>query len=475
MLEKLLPSDNQVDAELCRRSFYYFVQYFWDTIIAEEPIWNWHIEYLCNELQEIGIRVKNREHKEFDYFIINIPPGSSKSTIVSEMYPLWCWVIDPTQRFICGSYASTPAEDISEKCYNIYKSDKFLALFPHLVEKSTGGKTGFKNGLLGERYTTSTGSGITGIHAHQIILDDPMSPLVAGSVVERTGANKWVSETISSRKVSNDFSVVIIVMQRLHEEDTTGYLIKKGLKIKHICLPVELSDDVKPVELKEKYEDGLFDKVRRSKESLIATKTDLGSYGYAGQMMQRPSPMDGGLIKKNWFPIIKRSEAPTDVVYNFQLDPAYTAKQVNDPTGATAYFKHENNIYIVNSTSVWKEFPELCKWLPEWVELHGYSDKSRIRIEPKASGKSVAQQIKRTTNLNIIEDEPPKDDKVTRVNSASPKMEAGRVFLIEGAWNEGWLNQVAAFPNGIHDDEVDNLTAIIHNELNKAVFKIAVG
>ena len=77
--------------------------------------------------------------------------------------------------------------------------------------------------------------------------------------------------------------------------------------------------------------------------------------------------------------------------------------------------------------------------------------------------------------MNIIEDEPPKDDKVTRVNSASPKMEAGRVYLIEGPWNEAWLNQVAAFPNGVHDDEVDNLTAIIHNELNKPVFKIAVG
>ena len=474
MLEEL-PSINQIDAELCRRSFYYFVQYFWGTIIAEEPVWNWHIKYLCDELQEIGIRVKNREKKEFDYYIINIPPGSSKSTIVSEMYPLWCWTIDATQRFICGSYASTPAEDISEKCYNIYKSDKFQDLFPHLVVNTTGGKTGFKNGLLGERHTTSTGSGITGIHAHQIILDDPMSPAVASSDVERNGANKWVSETISSRKVSNDFSVVLIVMQRLHEEDTTGYLLKKGLKIKHICLPAELSDDVKPEELKKNYIDGLFDPVRRSKESLIATKTDLGSYGYSGQMMQRPSPMDGGLIKKNWFTIIKRAEAPTNVVVNFQLDPAYTAKQKNDPTGATAYFKHSNDIYITNSTSVWKEFPELCKWLPDWVAENGYTPQSRIRIEPKASGKSVAQQIKRTTNLNIIEDEPPKDDKVTRVNSASPKMEAGRVYLIEGPWNEAWLNQVAAFPNGVHDDEVDNLTAIIHNELNKPVFKIAVG
>ena len=142
-----LPPINKVRAELYRRSFYEFVQYFWDTIIAEEPIWNWHIKYLCGELQAIGERVAKREQKLHDYYIINVPPGSSKSTIISEMYPLWCWTIDPTQRFICGSYASTPAEDISEKCYNIYTSDKFKAVYPELVEKTSGGKTNFKNGL----------------------------------------------------------------------------------------------------------------------------------------------------------------------------------------------------------------------------------------------------------------------------------------------------------------------------------------
>ena len=470
-----IPTVNEIEAELCRRSFYYFVQYFWDTIIAEKPVWNWHIEYLCNELQAVGEGVRDRKQKQFDYFIINVPPGSSKSTIVSEMYPLWCWCIDPTQRFICGSYASTPAEDISEKCYNVYRSEKFKQLFPSLVASTSGGKTNFKNGLLGERYTTSTGSGITGIHAHQIILDDPMSPMVAASLVERTGANKWVSETISSRKVSNDFSVVLIVMQRLHEEDTTGYLINKGLNIKHICLPAELSEDVRPIELKERYIDGLFDPIRRSRESLAATKTDLGSYGYAGQLMQRPSPLEGGLIKKHWFPIIKSAQLPPNLTVHFQLDGAYTEKQKNDPSAGTAYMADGTNVYIIHSTSVYKEFPALCTWIPEWSSIYGYSHQSKIWVEPKASGKSVVQQVKQTTKLNIIEDETPKDDKVTRVNSVSAKIEAGRVMLVEGNWNESFLNQCAAFPNGTHDDEVDNLSAIVRRELNKQKWRVLVG
>ena len=150
-----------------------------------------------------------------------------------------------------------------------------------------------------------------------------MSPAIATSLVERGRANKWVSETISSRKVSNDFSVVIIVMQRLHEQDTTGYILgKTSLKTNHICIPAELSEDVRPSELKQYYVNGLFDPIRRNKQSLADTKEDLGSYGYAGQMMQRPAPLDGGLLKKQWFEIIPMAKVPPNLTTHFQLDPA---------------------------------------------------------------------------------------------------------------------------------------------------------
>lgn len=480
---KLKVDLNAVHAELCRRSFYYFVQYFWDTIIAESPIWNWHIEYLCNDLEQIGRRVAlldrgkkdktgkpilERLPKEYDYFIYNIPPGSSKSTIISEMYPVWCWTIDATQRFICGSYASTPAEDIAEKCFNIYNSEKFNALFPELGAKKSGGKTHFKNGLRGERYTTSTGSGITGIHAHQKIIDDPMSPAIAASKIERERANKWVSETIGSRNVSADITVTIIVMQRLHELDTTGYLlekVKEGLKIKHVCIPAELSRNVKPIELREKYVNNLFDPIRRSIESLQKAKAELGTYGYAGQMQQTPAPEEGGIIKKAWFDIIDRYRVPDYVIPHFQLDTAYTEDEKNDPSAIVCYYREGNQVIIFNRQSVWLEFPELIKWIPDFVMGNGYKNTSKIYVEPKASGKSVVQSIKKGTNLNIIESEAPKDDKLTRVYVASPTIESKRVALHKGDWSEPFITQVTSFPNALHDDETDCLTAIVKREL----------
>jgi predicted phage terminase large subunit-like protein len=460
---------NDLYAAKCRRSFYFFVQYFWDTIIAEKPVWNWHIKYLCDELQAVGEKVAKRLPKDFDYFIINIPPGSSKSTIISEMYPLWCWVIDPTQRFICGSYASTPAEDMAEKCYNIYTSDKFKRVFPELVKRTTGGKTNFKNGLRGERYTTSTGSAITGIHAHQIILDDPMNPEIASSDKLRATANIWLSETISNRKVDARITITIIVMQRLHMLDSTGYILSKGLKVKHICIPAEISEDIRPIELKQYYIDGLFDPLRKSREILEASKKEYGSYGYAGQMMQRPSPADGGLIEKKWFMIVARQFAPTPTVINYQADTAYTDSKKNDPSGVLSYFKHKDDIYIINYVNVYKTFPQFCEWLPQHVKNYGYNDNSKIYIEPKANGKAIVQQLRVTSNLNIIEDKAPTLSKVGRVNATSPKMEAGRIFLIEGHWNDEFLNNLAAFPNAAHDEAVDCLTAIIERELIKTV------
>lgn len=413
--------------------------------------------------------MKERLPKLYDYEIYNVPPGSSKSTIISEMLPIWGWIIDPSFRYICGCYASTPAEDIADKSYKIYTSEKFERLFPELVANKSGGKTHFKNGLKGERYTTSTGSAITGIHAHIKIIDDPMNPQIAVSKLERDRANKWVSETLGSRDVNAEVTITIAVMQRLHQLDTTGFILakeKEGLRIKHVCIPAELSDNVKPAHLIDNYVDNLFDPKRFSKNTLIKKKTELGSYGYAGQMGQRPSPAEGGIIKKDWFNITKRPlPMPIEAAINFQMDTAYTEETSNDPTGICPYYVLNGNLYITHASCVWKEYPELIRWIPAYTKEHRYRDNSMIHVEPKASGKSVVQTIKKGTSLNIIESEPPKIDKLTLLHIASPKVEAGRVFLHEGSWNEAFINQVCSFPNDEHDEYVDILSAIIRREL----------
>ncbi|MBX3253928.1 MAG: phage terminase large subunit [Chitinophagaceae bacterium] len=456
---------NRAIAEKCRRSFYFFVQTMWDTVISETPVWNWHIKYICDELQDVGLRVKRREKKLFDYYIINVPPGTSKSTVISEMYPVWCWTIDPTQRFICGSFSSTVSEDIAEKCKKVFTSEKYQRLFPDVGIKKDA-KTHLATSKNGERYTTSTGSGITGIHAHQLIIDDPLSPQQASSEVERETANKWISETLSTRKVNKEVSVVILVMQRLHENDPTGYLLaKKSLKVKHVCFPAEDSEVVKPKECRGFYKGGLMDAARMTREVLSQAKEDLGSYGYAGQYEQTPADLSGGIIKRGWFDIIDGSWLGKDV--HFVLDTAYTVKKENDPSGFMSYYVDGNNLVISDWESMRLEFPALTKHTVSFAKRNGYSSRSAIRIEPKASGKSLVQQLRAETNMNVIEDENPEKDKVTRATAITATLESKRVKLLRGSWNESFLHEVCTFPRATHDEAVDCLVMAVNRELIK--------
>jgi predicted phage terminase large subunit-like protein len=447
-------------ADECNHSFFYFVKTFWDVIIAEKPIYNWHIPYLCSELQELSTYIVKREKKPYD-LIVNIPPGTTKSTITTIMYPAWLWTQDPSIRIISNSYSSDLSIEHAVKSRDIITSDKYRKLFPNVIlRRDKSAKSTYGNTLTGERYTTSTNSKITGRHAHIIINDDPLNPSQAASELERATAIEH-TKTLASRKVDKANTPVITIMQRLHELDVTGYLLSiKGEKIKHICLPAEASGNVKPAELRGKYIGGLLDPLRLSREVLEEQLTDLGSRGYAGQYEQNPIVDGGNIIKKEWWQHISpmdfsRLHKREPII--FWVDTAFTEKTENDPTGIIGTCKIGNNMYVVCAKKVRMKFPDLIRFIPQYVKANGYTDSSSIRIEPKANGISVVHQLKESTGLSVteIKSELVSDDKTTRLNSASPKVECGRVYLIAGAWNEEFADEICGFPAKAHDEYVD--------------------
>lgn len=463
-IEKIAPLAYLVQADECKRSFFYFVKLFWKEIIPETPVWNWHIPYLCDELQKVSQNVVDRKEKLYD-LLINIPPGTTKSTIVTIMWPAWLWAIDPTIRIISNSYASDIATEHATKSRDIINSDKYQQLFPNVrIRKDKSGKQAYDNTQNGARYTTSTGGAITGKHAHIIINDDPQNPKQAESEAHRKQAEDH-TKTLSSRKVNKVVTVTVTVMQRLHEKDVSGYLLeKKGENLKHIKLPAEITEKTKPIpaDLEQNYTDGLLDPVRLDRKALDEAKIDLGTRGYNGQFLENPTSEGGDIVKKEWFTIISRSEfyklkSRQRTTIHFFMDTAYTDKSENDPTGIHASCKIGNNLYITDRRKFHKEFPELIKFVPDYVKSQGYDGYSTIRIEPKASGKSVVQTLKSFTKLNVVEIPAPTDDKKTRLHAASPTVESGRVFLVEGAWNDEFLEEVCGFPNAAHDEDVDLL------------------
>ena len=468
-------------------SFYEFLKYFWDVIIQDDFVDNWHIKYLCDELQNMSTFIVNREPKPYD-LIINIPPGSSKSTITTVMFPVWMWLKDPSISTLTSSFSASLSTDRSIKSRDIVKSEKWDLLYGDYFKEAFGenltlkkdrdNKTNWANNYNGERMVTSTGGAATGRHAHLILVDDPLNPEQALSDVERVKANRFVDQTLSTRKKDKEKTPTILIKQRLHEEDPTGNWLKKGKSIKHICLPAEDSIHVKPAELRSRYIDGYLDPVRLNRTVLDEARKDLGSYGYAGQYDQIPAPAEGGMIKRNWFQIISRDEfehkynAQKPIV-NYFVDTAYTKNVKNDASGIIACCLIEKDLYVFKGKKMHVEFPELKRQLPIFCKQNKYDARSRVRIEPKANGLSVVQELQAIKEINVLTTKTPKDSKTTRLIASSATIEMGRVFVVDDVWTDDFITEVCSFPNAKEDEYVDILSyAVDFYFLNKKTLKV---
>lgn len=456
----MIVTKQQIKAELYRRSFYEFSLEAFKVLHNGEPlIVNWHIEYLCNELQKEAERIISGKDRK-QHLLINVPPRTLKSELVNVFFSVYLWILDDSIQFISSSYSASLSISLSVQARRLMESDWFREHFPNVeISKDENTKSKYTTPNGGLRYSTSTGGTVTGMGADVIVIDDPQNPQLARSEKERENANIFFNETLRSRLNKPDKGVFIVIMQRLHENDLTGMLLNTDAdNWKHICLPAEYSENVKPSDLKDFYINGLLFPQRLNLSTLNSFKIGLGSYGYSGQYMQLPSPADGGILKPQWF-------KPTDelpiTTYDFFLDTAYTDKSYNDATAIMCATYHNERVYIKKVEEVRLEFPELIKYIQDFVESNGYTNQSRIYVEPKASGKSIIQQLKRNTGLNVIEDKPPTQDKVSRVASITPIIEAGRVYYKDSRSIEPFLDQCAAFPNAVHDDMVDTLVMCV--------------
>ena len=451
-------------------SFYEFFKQAWTTVEPAVPLsTNWHHKYICDMLQEECERIIDQKPKTKD-IVINIPFRSTKSLLVTVMFPVWAWIKSPKLRFITASYSADLSIEHATKSRDIINSDWFQKRWGEdfHIKKDQNLKARYENNFLGVRRATSVGGTVTGQGGDFLIVDDPVSPQHAASEVERENANEWYRTTFYSRLNQANIGVRIVIMQRIHENDLSGFLISNNsrLRYKHICIPAELSEDLKPKNLKPNYDkDGLFWSDRFSKSILEDYRDALGSYGYAGQLMQTPTPLNSGMIRSEWFKIDLTKNFDDKTVVNFVIDPAYTANEKNDPSALLAYIYKDNNWQIIDCANVHLEFPQLVKFIPEWVKKNGYTNASRIYVEPKASGKSIVQTLKNDTGLNVVEDKPPSKDKVARVSDISATLESGRVSLLKGEWNEEFLHQLARFPSAKHDDMVDCLVMAVNKNL----------
>jgi len=447
----------KLKASIMRDSFFEFVKEMWPVIIQEEPVYNWHIPYLCNELQIVAERVFVNKPKEYD-LIVNISPGSTKSSLASVMFPAWVWTRMASCRTICASYTHNLAISLSVKSRDIVMSERYKKYFPEIqIREDLNTKQLFVNTQRGSRYCVSTSANIIGEHAHIHIVDDPLDPKAARSETAIKEANMWLSDTLSTRKVNKAVTPLIMIMQRLAEDDCTGYLLaKSGKNIKHICLPATDDYEVKPPELREKYINGLFDPVRLSQETLDDIKNnDMSEYGYAGQFGQSPIPLGASMFDISVPEIVSTIDpAAIAAVYRF-WDKAAT-QDGGCRTAGVKIARLKDNSYVVLDVIKGQWRADIRnKLMRDTAATDGYDVDIGIEEEPGSGGKESAEYtIKDLAGYSVRTDKPT-GDKVARAEPFSIQFNVGNVKIMNASWTEEFLRELQYFPKGKFKDQVD--------------------
>jgi predicted phage terminase large subunit-like protein len=461
------------EAGVERLTLYEFLQVFWSEAAETNYRDNWHVKFLCEELEAVAYRVAKGLPVEKD-LIINIPPGTTKTIICSIMFPAWCWSMGwYWMRFITASYSASLALESAEKSRDLIRSDKFQAVFPTLRikdDKDTKGNfrivkrlenNRFRNG--GNRFSTSVGGTLTGYHAHILIVDDPLNPEQAASEKELENCNRWMEQTLPTRKVDKEVSSTVLIMQRLHQEDPTGRALKrKPDAVKHVCLPGQIVDYkkyLKPPEMEQFYTDGLLDPTRLGPNALHKLLEDLGQYGFAGQIGQNPAPPGGGMFKINRFPI-------TDVVREKDIKKTirYWDKAATEDDGAytagVKMSKMADKSYVIHDIVRGQWSADVRERM---IRQTAINDGKEVRVymeqEPGSGGKeSVEASIKNLAGFAAYADRPT-GDKIRRADPYSVQVNISNVTLIRGAWNQAYKDELEIFPFGTFKDQVDASSA----------------
>jgi len=462
-------------ANVCQESYYQFFLTFWPLIAAEKLIRNWHIKKLCDELQDIAERVFLDKPKEYDC-IINCPPGTSKSSIVSILWQAWIWTRMPSARFISGSYSERLALDHSRKSRDVVISDKYRALFPFIkLREDQNTKGYFTNSAGGMRFATGVGGSVTGMHAHFITIDDPLDPIGALSDPVINEANIWITETLSDRKVDKQLTPTVLIMQRLHQDDPSGNWLDRGGRIKHICLPAEDSWEVKPEEWRSFYVNGLLDAQRPGmNKASLEEAAKRGEAYYAGQYGQSPIPRGGALFKVDRIQI---SAVPPDKwkrgPVRFWDKAATQGGRGSFTSGTKMAIDFDDKLWILDVVRFRLDSGAREKMILEIAEKDGRNVRIGIEQEPGSGGKESAERAARNYTLAGFRAtiDPVRGSKEARASSSkttgtgdiparadsfSVHVNTGNLILLKGAWNRDFIEEMRFFPVSKYNDQVDS-------------------
>lgn len=443
----------EAEKALCAISLADFVRRSWHVLEpGQKYLHGWHVDAVCEHLEAITRGDINR-------LLINIPPGTMKSTLVSVFWPAWEWGPKkmPHVRFIGASHEQGLAIRDTRKMRRLVTSEWYQARWPLMLTGDQNEKMFYENESTGFRQACAVKS-MTGRRGDRVAWDDPHSVEAAMSQAERDTALRVFQETLPTRLNNPDSSAIVVVMQRLHEADVSGFILSGDYGYEHLCLPMEFEPERRCVtsigfEDPRKEDGELLFPARFPREVVERDKKVMGAMAVAGQFQQRPVPRSGGFFEWDKAEIVDAAPRMKSVV-------RYWDKAGTDGGGAyTAGVKmglgEDGLYYVLDSVRGQWAASQRERTIKTTAQLDGVPVKVWIEQEPGSGGKESAESTIRNLAGYTIKAERPTGEKPTRAEPFSVQVEAGNVRILRGDWNADYIAEMKTFPVGKFKDQID--------------------
>jgi predicted phage terminase large subunit-like protein len=383
------------------------------------------------------------------------------SLLVSVFWPAWEWgpCGRPETRYLATSYSEAYVKRDSRRMRDLVSSEWFRSLWPS-VQLVRAGEASFANDRTGFREGVPFAS-LTGGRGDRVIIDDPHSTETAESPAERARTTRIFRESVPSRVNDPERSAIIVIMQRLHEDDVSGQILKLGLGYQHLMLPMRFEPERRArtvlgfVDPREDEGELLFPE-RFPPEVLERDQKALTAYAVAGQYQQRPVPREGGMFQRSWFDGRFIGAAPDGTKWVRHWDLAATKKIDAARTAGVKLGRTPAGRYVVGHVvTTQDEGHRVRSLIKATAQADGPAVEISLPQDPGQAGKVQAQDLIALLAGFVARAEPETGDKATRAMPFSAQCEAGNVDLVRGVWNEAYIDELCMFPGGSHKDQVD--------------------
>lgn len=442
----------KVKAEAARRSLKAFTEQAWPTIEPGTPlVWGWSMDAITEHLEAVARRDIKR-------LVINVPPGASKSRLTRVMLPAWTWTHDPYHKFLSASYALDLTIRDNLDARRIVTSDWYKDTFDLSIAEDDGGKTGFSLSSLGSLKAVTVGGKTTGFRGDTFVIDDPINVQDANSAVRRAEALEWFSEAAQNRINNATMSAIIVIMQRVHEEDVTAMALEMGYE--HLCIPMRWDESMRKTTsigwTDPRAEDGaLMFPERFPEDWLVNTERNMGPYAYAAQYQQTPVPRKGAMFAVDRLSFLDvLPDEPFITVRAWDL--AGTAGAGAYTVGVRMRYGRESRKFYIDDV---KRAQLSSGAVRDLILDTAIEDTTECKIiMPKDPGQAGVAQVEDFTAMLAgfnVTAEAQSGSKEVRAEPFAGHIENGHVAVLNAVWTKTLVDEFRFFPKSKFCDQVD--------------------